>query len=59
MLARPGYAGVLAYSLGEALWLVGHGLGDVFVAYPTVDRAALAALAADERALAEVTLAID
>lgn len=59
VLDRPGFAGVMAYALPEALWLVGHGARDVFVAYPSVDRAALAALARDERALAEVTLTID
>ncbi len=59
VLALPGFAGVMGYSLAEALWLVGRGVRDVFVAYPTVDRAALAVLAADERALAEVTLTID
>lgn len=58
-LDLPGFAGVMAYALPEALWLVGHGLRDVFVAYPSVDRAALDALARDERALAEVTLTID
>ncbi len=59
VLALPGFAGVMGYSLAEALWLVGHGVRDVFVAYPSVDRAALTVLAADERALAEVTLTID
>lgn len=58
-LATPGFAGVMAYSLPEALWLVGHGVRDVFVAYPSVDREALAALADDERALREVSIAVD
>jgi hypothetical protein len=42
VLARPGYQGLMCYSLAEALWL--HGLGtcdDLLVAYPTVDVAAL------------------
>ncbi|WP_435202453.1 alanine racemase [Janibacter sp. GS2] len=59
VLQREGFAGVMSYSLPEALWLVGHGLSDVFVAYPTTDQAALTALAADERALEEVSIAID
>ncbi|WP_223202205.1 hypothetical protein [Propioniciclava sp. MC1595] len=59
VLALPGFSGVMAYALPEALWLVGHGLADVFVAYPTVDRDALARLAADEAALAAVSLAVD
>lgn len=50
VLALDGYAGVLAYTLAEALWLAeGDDLyppvGDVVVAYPTVDRAAIARLA--------------
>lgn len=58
-LAREGFVGVMAYSLPEALWLVGSGHTDVFVAYPTTDREALVALAADERALAEIAIAVD
>jgi D-serine deaminase-like pyridoxal phosphate-dependent protein len=42
----PGYQGVLAFTLPEALWLAGHGFTDIVVAYPTTDRAALRALAA-------------
>ncbi|HEX3692691.1 MAG TPA: alanine racemase [Solirubrobacteraceae bacterium] len=44
-LSRPGFRGTLAYTLPEALWLVEQGFEDVVVAYPSVDRAALAALA--------------
>jgi D-serine deaminase-like pyridoxal phosphate-dependent protein len=44
VLAREGFRGTLAFTLPEALWLAGHGFDDVLVAYPTVDRAALAAL---------------
>ncbi len=48
-LATPGYRGVMCYSLPEALWLHATGTSDdLLVAYPTVDRAALRALAADE-----------
>lgn len=42
----PGYRGILAFTLPEALWLDEHGFEDVVVAYPTTDRAALRALAA-------------
>src|SRR3982750_3340342 len=52
VLARPGFAGVLAYSLPEALWLTGGddpASTDVVVGYPTVDRTALRQLAADEQ----------
>ncbi len=41
-----GLRGILAFTLPEALWLAGHGHGDLVVAYPAVDRAALRALAA-------------
>ena len=54
-----GFEGVMAYSLPEALWLVGTGARDVLVGYPTVDRQALAELAADEHARAEITLMVD
>ncbi len=60
VLARPGYRGVMSYSLAEALWLHSRGTcDDLLVAYPTADRAALRALAADEEARARVTLTID
>ena len=62
VLARPGFAGVLAYSLPEALWLAGGDdpvSSDVVVGYPTVHRAALRQLAADEQAAARVTLMVD
>lgn len=59
-LAHPGMRGVLAYSLAEALWLVAEGVTeDAVVGYPTADRGALAALAADEAAAAAVTLMVD
>ena len=51
--------GIMAYSLSEALWLVESGCDDVLLGYPTVDRAALTALAGDEGALAAVTLMVD
>ena len=58
VLEMPGYAGLLAFTLPEALWLCSRAT-DVVVGYPTADRAAIAALAGDERAAARVTLMID
>jgi D-serine deaminase-like pyridoxal phosphate-dependent protein len=67
-LARPGYQGVMCYSLAEALWLhgdttrrdLGRGLdADLLVAYPTADRSALRALAACESARHSVTITVD
>jgi D-serine deaminase-like pyridoxal phosphate-dependent protein len=58
VLALPGYHGVLAYTLPEALWLA-ETIEDVVVGYPTVDREAIRALASDPRAAARVTLMVD
>ncbi|WP_336645026.1 alanine racemase [Microbacterium sp. USHLN186] len=58
LLTMPGFAGVLAFTLPEALWL-SQTCPDVVVGYPTADRAAIAALAQDERAAQAVTLMID
>jgi len=59
-LATPGYRGVMCYSLAEALWLQATGTSDdLLVAYPTVDRRALRALAADEAARQQITIMAD
>ncbi|GAA1470606.1 alanine racemase [Microbacterium thalassium] len=57
-LALPGFRGIMAYTLPEALWLA-ETFDDVLVGYPTADRAALAQLAADERAASRITLMVD
>ena len=57
-LAVPGYKGILAFTLPEALWLA-ETQDDVVVGYPSVDRAALRRLAADELAASRVTLMVD
>ncbi|GCE75750.1 alanine racemase [Cellulomonas biazotea] len=59
VLARPGFAGVMAYSVREAVWLAEQGVDDVLLGYPSVDTTALDALAADGRAAAAVTLMVD
>ncbi|MGZ4620827.1 MAG: amino acid deaminase/aldolase [Blastococcus sp.] len=62
VLDRPGFAGVLAYSLAEALWLADGEdpvSGDVVVGYPSADRTALRLLLADDAPAARVTLMID
>lgn len=59
-LARPGFRGVLAQSLAEALWLQERGLSnDLLVAYPTVDRPALARLVGSPSAAAAITIMVD
>ena len=55
-----GLQGILAFTLPEALWLAGHGHDDLVVAYPTVDRTALRALAAGRAgANQRVTIMVD
>ncbi|MCZ7421360.1 amino acid deaminase/aldolase [Verrucosispora sp. WMMA2121] len=59
-LARPGWHSVMAFTLPEAIWLVRSGIStDVLVAYPTVDRGALAELGADPVLAAAITLMVD
>ena len=58
VLALPGYRGILAYTLAEALWLA-ETHDDVVVGYPSVDRASIARLAADEKLAQRVTIMVD
>lgn len=62
-LAHPGFRGVLAFTLEEALWLEEQGIveddGDILVGYPTVAPAALARLIASPRAASRIALMID
>ena len=57
-LARPGYAGILAFTLPEALWLA-EDHDDVVVGYPTADVEALRALAGDRHLAERVTVMVD
>jgi len=60
VLSRPGYRGLMAYSLPEALWLhQDHASDDILVAYPTVNRAAIGELYADEEARQHITIMVD
>jgi D-serine deaminase-like pyridoxal phosphate-dependent protein len=58
-LATPGFAGVMGYSVREAIWLVRNGVRDVLLGYPSADRGALAELAADPALVAAITLMVD
>ncbi|MFF0655148.1 amino acid deaminase/aldolase [Micromonospora tulbaghiae] len=59
-LKRPGWHGVMAFTLPEAVWLVRSGVSDdVLVAYPTAHRGGLAELAADPALAEAVTLMVD
>lgn len=59
VLAREGFAGIMSFTLDESLWLARAGFDDVLLAYPSADRAGYAALAADEKLAAAVTVMID
>lgn len=59
-LAIPGFQGVLAYSLAEALWLFRQGISDdIVVAYPTLDARAIKELSDDPEARAAICVMID
>lgn len=57
-LRVPGYRGLLAFTLAEALWLA-EDHDDIVLAYPTADRSGIARLCADEQAVARITLMVD
>ena len=64
VLSLPGFAGVMAYTLPEALWLAAGddehaGYADVVVGYPSVDRTAIRSLATDPLLAARITLMVD
>lgn len=64
VLTVPGFRGVLAFTLAEALWLAEDtagraGIADVVVGYPTADRAAIAALAHSATLASRLTLMVD
>ena len=60
VLARPGWRGVMAYTLPEAIWLVRAGVtDDVLVAYPSVDRTAIGELAKDPQLAAAIAIVVD
>jgi D-serine deaminase-like pyridoxal phosphate-dependent protein len=59
VLGRDGFAGVMAFTLAESLWLARSGFDDILLAYPSADRAAYAELAADPKLAAAVTVMVD
>lgn len=59
VLGRPGWAGAMTYSLAESLWLSERGVGDILLAYPTVDRDGLARLAASAEHRDRITVMVD
>ncbi|GGL08071.1 amino acid deaminase/aldolase [Nocardia jinanensis] len=59
LTAAGGFAGLMSYSLAEAIWLARRGARDVLLGYPSADRAALAELGADPELLEAITLMVD
>ncbi|MBT2447198.1 amino acid deaminase/aldolase [Streptomyces sp. ISL-43] len=59
VLARPGFAGIMSYTLGESIWLARSGFEDVLLAYPSADRAGFAELAGDAKLAGAVTVMVD
>lgn len=59
VLARPGFAGIMSYTLAESVWLARSGFEDVLLAYPSADRAAFAELAGDPKLAAAITVMVD
>lgn len=59
VLAADGVNGVMAYSLREAIWLARHGVEDILMGYPSVDRTALAEVVNDRVLSGRITLMVD
>jgi D-serine deaminase-like pyridoxal phosphate-dependent protein len=61
VLGREGFAGTLAFTLPEALWLAQEGFQDILVAYPSADTDALRELArlSAERPQARIAVMVD
>ncbi|WP_309127884.1 alanine racemase [Microbacterium sp.] len=58
VLKMPGFRGILAFTLAEALWLA-EDHDDIVLGYPTVDRSGLERMLADDELAARITLMID
>ena len=59
-LGIPGFRGILAFTLPEALWLAEcRTSDDIVVAYPTADQAALGSLASHPQAALAITVMVD
>lgn len=58
-LTTPGIAGLMTFSLREALWLRGLGHTDLLMGYPTADRDALRELAARPESITLMTDSVE
>ncbi|MFD9381218.1 amino acid deaminase/aldolase [Streptomyces sp. NPDC059999] len=59
VLARPGFAGIMSYTLAESIWLARSGFEDVLLAYPSADLAGFAELADDPKLAGAITVMVD
>ncbi|RCH67064.1 amino acid deaminase/aldolase [Streptomyces sp. SDr-06] len=59
VLARPGFAGIMSFTLAESVWLARAGFEDVLLAYPSADRASFAELTSDPKLARAVTVMVD
>lgn len=58
-LSHDGYRGILAYSVPEAINLAREGFDNIVVAYPSVNKVALAELASDASLRETITVMVD
>ncbi|GAB3630971.1 amino acid deaminase/aldolase [Microbacterium shaanxiense] len=58
VLRIPGFRGILAFTLAEALWLA-ETHDDIVLGYPSVDRASLEKLVHDDEAASRITIMVD
>ncbi|GGU03020.1 amino acid deaminase/aldolase [Streptomyces violascens] len=59
VLARPGFAGLMSFTLAESVWLARAGFEDVLLAYPSADRASFAELTSDPKLAGAITVMVD
>ncbi|OZE98118.1 alanine racemase [Rhodococcus sp. 14-2686-1-2] len=59
LTAAQQFAGIMAYSPAEAIWLARAGAEDVLLGYPTVDRGSLAEITRDRVLSGRITLMVD
>ncbi|MFE3186357.1 amino acid deaminase/aldolase [Streptomyces violascens] len=59
VLARPGFAGLMSFTLAESVWLARAGFKDVLLAYPSADRASFAELTSDPKLAGAITVMVD
>jgi D-serine deaminase-like pyridoxal phosphate-dependent protein len=60
VLDRPGWHGIMSFTIPEAIWLVRSGTcDDILVAYPSADRSAIRDLAGDPQLAAAITIMVD